>query len=144
MKKLAATGILILTMAIMSITSVAQVLFTGHVFAEIVEATGATSSTNNSIEMQQQAVTNNFDIGEITLSGGAMATCDVMITASQLQGVTGSQATFAATTENGSNTGMLDEHGKQVIRLKGQAGEEVLANPDKAYSAQYNVVFAYN
>jgi len=139
MKKLAATGILILTMAIMSITSVAQVRVTGHVFAEVVEAVGATSATNNSIEMQQQSVTNNFEIGEITLSGGAMSTCDVMITASQLQGITGSQATFSAAPAGGSHAGVLDQAGKNVIRLQGQVGDEVLA-----YSAQYNVVFSYN
>jgi hypothetical protein len=144
MKKLAATGILILTMAIISITSVAQVRVTGHVFAEIVEGAGATSATNNTIQMQQQSVTNNFEIGEITLSGGAMSTCDVMITASQLQGITGSQAAFSAVPADDSHTGVLDQYGKNVIRLQGQAGEEVLANPDKAYSAQYNVVFAYN
>jgi hypothetical protein len=144
MKQFATITILILLITSFSVSSFAQVRVTGHVFAEVVEAVGATSVTNNAIQMQQQAVSNNFDMGEITLSGGALAACDVMITTSELEGLTGSRASFAALPENQSATGMLDQYGKQVIRLSGQAGEELLANPDKAYAAQYNVVFAYN
>lgn len=143
MKKIAATGVLILALILTGVISVAQVKVTGHVFAEIVEAVGATSSTNNSLQIQQNAVSNNMELGEIAVSGGSLAACAVMITTTDLKGIDGSHAAFTAIPEANSSSN-LNQNGTQIIKLQGFAGNEILGNPDKVYAAQYNVVFAYN
>jgi hypothetical protein len=144
MKAYTTFATLLLALLLIGTESIAQVRVTGHVFAEIVEAVGATSATNNSLQIQQNAASNNFELGEISISGGSNAACAVMITASDLKGMNGSEATFSALPESSSIPASLDRNGRQIIKLQGVAGNEILANSDKAYAAQYNVVFAYN
>jgi hypothetical protein len=144
MKAYTTFATLLLALLLIGTESIAQVRVTGHVFAEIVEAVGATSATSNSLQIQQNAVSNNFDLGEISISGGSNAACAVMITASDLKGINGSEAAFSALPESSTMPSSLDQNGRQIIKLQGVAGNEIMANSDKAYAAQYNVVFAYN
>jgi len=144
MKTFVQTSALILSLILIGFAGSAQVRVTGHVYAEIVEAVAATSVTNNSLQIQQNAVGNNLELGEITLSGGASTACNVMITSKELTGMNGSQAAFVALPLDNSMPTSLDENGKTVIKIQGKAGEEILENPDKVYAGGYNVVFAYN
>ena len=144
MKTLVQTGSLILALILIGFVGFAQVRVTGHVYAEVVEAVSATSSTNNSLQIQQNAVSSNLELGEITLNGGASAACNVMISSTELTGMNGSQAAFVALPFANSMPTSLDENGQTVIKIQGKAGEEILENPDKVYAGGYNVVFAYN
>lgn len=140
-KQFTITALMMISLIALNVIAVAQVRVTGHVFAEVVEASAATAHTSNSLEIQQQAAANNFQIGQVTLNSGAMRNCEVMITNTGLNGINGSTAGFDALAEF---TTVADESGNQVISINGRLGEEVMINGDKVYSGQYNVVFAYN
>lgn len=140
-KQFTLTALMIISLIALNVAAVAQVRVTGHVFAEVVEAAGATAQTSNTLEIQQQAATSNFQIGQVTLNSGAMRNCEVMITTTQLSGISGTQVDFETLADF---TTTADERGNQVINLNGKIGEEVMINQDKVYSGQYNVVFAYN
>lgn len=124
--------------------SFAQVRATGHVFAEIVEASGVNSNTNNSIQISQTSSLNSLELGEITVNGGINTACSVLISSGNLKGDHGSLAAFTASQFENTLPQSLNNNGNQVIKLNGIPGSEILSLTDKNYSGQYQVIFAYN
>ncbi|HPE34814.1 MAG TPA: hypothetical protein PLI65_08465 [Bacteroidales bacterium] len=144
MKKITVIVIILVALLNTGMNSYAQVRVTGHVFAEVVEATEASSNTNNTLQVQQNAIGENLELGEIVFNGSSRATCAIMVTSSELKGIDGNHVSFAAKTQFDEMSSTLDEFGKQVIKLQGVTGKEIRKNNDKAYAGQYNVIFAYN
>jgi outer membrane protein assembly factor BamB len=136
-------SVLMLAVA-MSFSLAAQTRVTGHVFAEIVESAGASSRVSNQVVINPDQQTNGFDLGEITLSGGSMASCTVIITSGGIMGQSGYDHGFTATTSDDNSLYVLDASGKQKFRLNGSLSDEILSGNDKNYAAEYAVVFAYN
>jgi len=122
----------------------AQVRVTGHVFAEVVESIGTSSNTNGWIVVPKDSSGKEFDIGEFSLNGGAMAAYDLIVKTNDITGEAGTQASFLATTDLGNLSYMLDSHGKRVFRLYGSVKEQLCSEAEKNYSASYQVIFAYN
>lgn len=125
-----------------SLHSVAQVRVTGHIFAEVVELTGAERNTNEYVALSAIEPVSDFDLGEITFRGKANTTFEVVISSSSLTGDNGSEANFETHQTDLSNT--LDNSGSQSIKLRGTAGENVYTSGNKQFAGNYNVVLAYN
>jgi len=124
--------------------SFGQAQVTGHISAVIVEGISLSSHTNNSIQIKQNAPSARMDLGEICVSGGASATCAVLISTSTLEAENGNHIDFETDTYSEKRSPTLNHQGQHVFKLQGSAGNEIFSNKEKAYSAQYNVVFAYN
>lgn len=120
----------------------AQVIAIGHATAEVVEAISASSATNDLVLLQQNASTENFDLGNITLNGRSNAVCSVVVNSTQLTSENGNEVSFTANQSN--NNTIMNNNGSQVFNFKGNAGSEILSQNDQNYRGQYNVVFAYN
>lgn len=144
MKNLVAFGLTILLTISTGFLSLAQVRVTGHVFAEIVETASINSNTNNSIQVQQNQSPGSIELGEVTINGGMNTACSIMINSSELKGENGNHAAFTAIQSGSSLPQVLNANGSQVIKLNGMTGSEILAQNDKMYSGQYQVIFAYN
>ena len=144
MKRFKRKRLILIILIGMSLFSFAQTRITGHVFAEIVEAAGATSNTTEKIILQPGQQTSGFDLGEITFSGGSLSACAVIITSDNLMSENGSSYNFSAVTHDGNNSYMLDNSGKQKIRINGSTTDEVLSGGDKNFAAGYAITFAYN
>jgi len=134
----------LITALIFTLSLNAQVVVTGHATAEIVEAVSATSGTNNLLSLQQNATTENLDLGSFTLNGGSNAICSVVVNSGLLTGQNGNSVNFTADANLTNNTGVMGNNGSQVFNFKGAADSEILSQNDNNYEGQYNVVFAYN
>jgi hypothetical protein len=137
-------GLIVLMLPVIESSLNAQVRVTGHVFAEVVESIGTSSNTNDWVMLPQSSSAKEFDLGEISLNGGAMAAYDLIVKTNEMTGEAGTQASFLATTDLGDLSYMLDSHGKRVFRLYGSVKEQSGSQRDKNYSASYHVIFAYN
>ncbi len=142
MKTLIATTIALMILLSVSMNAVAQVRVTGHVFAEVVELTGAERNTNEYISLSATEAVSGFDLGEITFRGKANTTFEVMISSSSLTGDNGAEAFFETSQTASTNT--LDNSGNQSIKLKGTTGEDLYTSGNKQFAGNYNVVLAYN
>ena len=142
MNRLVVTGIAMLMLLGISMHSGAQTRVTGHIFAEVVELTGAESRANAYVEIQSNSVSAEFDLGEISFHGKANTAFDVMVTSSDLVGSHGFEAPFQAQPDEFSST--TDATGKQVIRFSGTAGDDLLHATERQYAGNYQVVFSYN
>lgn len=142
MNRLIATGIVFLILSAISLHAVAQTRVTGHIFAEIVELTGAESMATDYVELQGDAATAEFDLGEFSFRGKANVAYDLMVTSSNLVGSDGFETPFQASP--GHFQSSMDETGSQVVRLTGTAGDELLTASGRQYAGNYQVVFAYN
>lgn len=137
-------GLIVLMLPVCESSLIAQVRVTGHVFAEVVETIGTSSNTNDWVTVPQNSSDKEFDLGEISLNGGAMAAYDLIVKTNDMTGETGTQASFLATTDLGNLSYMLDSHGKRVFRLYGSVKKKLCSETEKNYSASYHVIFAYN
>lgn len=142
MKRIIATGIATLILSAVSLYAVAQTRVTGHIFAEIVELTGAESKATDYVELQGDAATAEFDLGEFSFRGKANVAYDLMVTSSNLVGNDGFETPFQALP--GHFQSSMDETGNQVVRLTGSAGDDLFSASDRQYAGNYQVVFAYN
>ncbi|MBE0661528.1 MAG: hypothetical protein IH597_03585 [Bacteroidales bacterium] len=137
-------GLIVLMFPLFEGSLIAQVRVTGHIFAEVVESIGTSSNTNDWVMVPQSSSGKEFDLGEISLNGGAMAAYDLIVKTNVMTGEAGTQASFLATTDLGNLSYMLDSHGKRVFRLYGSVKEKLCAEAEKNFSASYHVIFAYN
>ena len=142
MNRLVVTGIAMLMLLGISMHSGAQTRVTGHIFAHVVELTGAESRANDYVEIQSNAAAAEFDLGEISFRGTANTAFNVMVTSSDLVGAHGYAAPFEAQPEQVSST--TDVSGNQVIRLRGTAGDDLFTSSEREYAGNYQVVFSYN
>lgn len=142
MKTIVAYGIALLLLMSTSMQSVAQTRVTGHVFAEVVELTGAESKANESIEIKAGDSTADLDLGEIMFRGKADTTYELMVSSSPLKGNDGYEHLFETHYDRLGST--IDASGNEVIRLTGSANESLLSSSQKQYAGGYQVVFAYN
>lgn len=123
---------------------VAQVKATGHVFAEVIESLSANMNTNQSVFVDSGNDMEEFEMGELIISGGALDTYNLIIIADKLTGEPGTPAPFLASTDVGRTTNVFNSHGKQVFRLFGSLLRNVDSNTFLKYTAAYQVTFAYN
>jgi hypothetical protein len=137
-------GIFLLVLPALKITLLAQVRVTGHVFAEVVETVGAAANTNDWVVITHDNVSSEFELGNLSINGGAMAAYDLVIETNEMTGETGTHASFLATTDYGNQSYMLDARGKQVFRLYGSASNISHKTKEKHFSANYQITFAYN
>lgn len=137
-------GMFSLVLPALKVTLLAQVRVTGHVFAEVVETVGATANINDWVVVANDNVSSEFELGDLSINGGAMAAYDLIIKTNEMTGETGTQASFLATTDYENQSYMLDSHGKQVFRLYGSASNILNKTREKHFSASYQVTFAYN
>ncbi len=142
MRAFVAYGIALLILTGISTQSVAQTRVTGHVFAEVVELTGAESKAHESIEIKAGDFATDFDLGEISFRGKAGTTYELMVSSSPLKGHDGHEHLFEARYDRHNTT--IDASGNEVIRLTGSAGEGLFSSSDRQYTGNYQVVFVYN
>ena len=129
---------------ILSLNVNAQITVTGHVTAEIVEAVSASSGTNDLLSLQQNASTQNLDLGNFTLNGGSNSICAVVVNSTQLTGENGTEVSFNANSNIENGNAVMSNDGSQVFNFKGDTDSEILSLNDNNYAGEYNVVFAYN
>lgn len=137
-------GMFSLVLPALKVTLLAQVHVTGHVFAEVVETVGAAADTNDWVVVTHDNVSSEFELGNLSINGGAMAAYDLVIETNEMTGETGTHASFLATTDYGNQSYMLNYHGKQVFRLYGLASNILNTTREKNFTASYQVTFAYN
>jgi len=137
-------GMFTLVLPALKDTMLAQVHVTGHVFAEVVETVGATANINDWVVVANENVSSEFELGDLSINGGAMAAYDLIIETNEITGETGTKASFLATTDYGNHSYMLNSHGKQVFRLYGSTSNISNKTKEKHFSASYQVTFAYN
>lgn len=142
MRTFVAYGIAMLLLTSISMQSVAQTRVTGHVFAEVVELTGAESKANESIEIKSGDPATDLDLGEIMFSGKADTTYELMVSSSPLKGNDGYEYLFETRYDKQNTT--IDASGNEVIRFTGSADESMLSSSERQYAGNYQVVFAYN
>ncbi len=144
MKLLLNMGCILITLAIFAlpVQSGAQVRVTAHATAEVVEAIQAAPHTQNDLMISPGA--DALNLGEIVLNGGRSTTCTVMVTSGQLAGDNGNVATFTTNPVLNNTPLTLDPEGQRTIRLNATTGGDIFSNPDKTYTGEYQVVFAYN
>lgn len=138
------SGILILTLLLTVELCYAQTKVTGHVFAEIVEATSAESKATAFVTIEKDNTVNNIPMGEISISGKANTAFSVIFDIEGMKGDNGEFAFFDATICSECSGDILNDNGKQVFSLQGKPGNEILSQNSKLYDAQYQIVFAYN
>jgi hypothetical protein len=122
----------------------AQVVATGHIFAEIVETIGTKSAVTNMLTLQHKGQTDNLDLGSIKLNGNSSSICNVIVSSSQLRGENGGQVSFFANDNFRSQEEILNAKGENLICLKGSVGTEIFQSDNIDYTGQYYVIFAYN
>lgn len=144
MKASCATAIIFLALMGLVGHSVAQVRVTGHVFAEVVELTGAESNTTGYVSLRAGEPVSDFDLGEISLRGKANTTFELMISSSPLTSDNGLNAFFETRPSYSGDFHSLDHTGSQTIKLTGATSNDLHNGTEKQFAGNYNVVFAYN
>jgi hypothetical protein len=137
-------GVLLIMLSAFGNALFAQARVTGHVFAEVVESIGANSNMTEWVLVQPNRITEEIDLGKISINGGAQSTYGLILTTKELTGKTGAQASFLAKTDYDNSLNMLNSHGKQVLRLYGNADEDLLTTSDRNFTTSYQIIFAYN
>lgn len=138
------SGILTLAMFFATMISHSQTRVTGHVFAEIVEATGAEAKMTSFIALERNNTVSDFSLGEISASGKANAMFSVIFDIDGMNGDNGDKAFLEVSICSGCAGDILNDSGKQVFSLHGKPCNEILSQNSKFYDAQYQIVFAYN
>jgi hypothetical protein len=142
MRAFVAYGLALLILTGISVQSVAQTRVTGHVFAEVVELTGAESNANKSIEIKAGDSFSDIDLGEISFHGKAGTTYELMVSSSPIKGHDGYEHLFETRCDRHGST--IDVSGNEVIRLTGSADDSLLLSSERQYAGEYQVVFVYN
>ena len=143
-KNIGKSGILSLAMLFAMMICLSQTRVTGHVFAEIVEATSAESKMSSYITLERNNIDSDFSLGEISTSGKANTTFSVIFDIDGMKGENEGTALFEASICAECSGDILNDNGKQVFSLLGKPGDEILSQNSKLYDAQYQIVFAYN
>lgn len=143
-KNIGKSGILFLAMFFATTICLSQTRVTGHVFAEIIEATSAESKVSSFIALERNNTVSDFSLGEISTSGKANATFSVIFDIDGMKGDNGNKAFFEASISAECSGDILNDNGKQVFSLLGKPSDEILSQNSKLYDAQYQIVFAYN
>jgi hypothetical protein len=134
--------IALLILSGISMQSYAQTRVTGHVFAEVVELTGAESNANTSIELKSGDSFSDFYLGEIIFRGKSNTSYELIVSSSPLKGADGYEYLFETRYDRQGTT--IDSSGNEVIRFTGSADEGLLSSSERQYSGKYQIVFVYN
>jgi hypothetical protein len=127
-----------------------QVVATGHVTAEVIEAVSAASATISSFELGKASAFNgvsssseSINLGSITINSGKDIACNVVLKSAALTDSAGNGFTIEPTVKNNLYAAATQPNGSQTIQLGGTTTRES-SLASGLYEGSYTVVFAYN
>mgnify|MGYP004702214067 CR=1 FL=1 len=143
-KNIGNSGILTLAMFFATMICHSQTRVTGHVFAEIVETLSAVSNTNDHLQIEQNSIGDQVNLGEIFLHVKSNTVVYVLVTTNGMTGNYGDNAGFEVKPCLECSDSEHNNIGIKTYKLQANTDLELNSNTSLSYSAQYEIVFAHN